>query len=213
MVEKETPGLLPESGRLDKGRPPVQCCAIRCKGLTRDRIEGYTAGVPGDEPKRVNSGRSGKLLATAIYGLGIAGVTVVLSVQVIQQAFWPEAMQTDLSCPAGVRHLVHAVQRARQSAAGQESVALGRKEQSERRTLQRFRDQLSSTWPILPTLRSRCASDPVATRALILVERLRYAEEQALRHYSTTSGPLRSELNALTGQLSGGGLKDDPGKL
>jgi hypothetical protein len=103
----------------------------------------------------------------------VGAITCLWSTQIIQQGFWPEGSDTDLSCEAGVQMLVEALGRARQSAATRHS---------ETAAIVAFRSELRTAWGAHPTLTRRCASNLPAYRALREVERLRYAEEQALRY-------------------------------
>lgn len=85
--------------------------------------------------------------------------------------------------------LIAALQRARQAAAAEEF--------GERASLDRFRRALLPEWRMRGELASICSSDPWAAEALPAIDRLRYAEEHAVRYESVDLAPSRRHVMAI----------------
>ena len=93
-------------------------------------------------------------------------------------------------CTAGLASLKRAVERAR-SAAGELSDA------SEDAALGRFREALLPEWGQRDAIAAACESSPDLARALDVIERLRYAEERAVRREVSELAPLRRRVERL----------------
>jgi hypothetical protein len=119
------------------------------------------------------SGRSkARIAGTVAFGLTVAALTAVFSAQIIAQAWQTPPPSGEQSCHAGLKDLLAALERARQSAARQAGELLA---------VHAFRSELSDTWRSASTLRLVCATDPPAADLLEQIDALRYAEEQAVR--------------------------------
>lgn len=138
-------------------------------------------------------GSRSRTVALAIFGLLVGAVTALWSIQIIRQGFAlasepAQATQTDGACRAGVLELASAVERARQSAAG---------ESDEQAAVEAFRRSISSGWSQLRPLERRCANDSSALAALRLLRRLRYAEEHTVRYAARDVARWRLEAREL----------------
>jgi hypothetical protein len=67
--------------------------------------------------------------------------------------------------------------------------------------MQRFREALLPEWAARGGLEVRCQGDPEATRALGEVDRLRYAEEHALRYEALDVAGRRRAVEAIAQKL------------
>jgi hypothetical protein len=93
-------------------------------------------------------------------------------------------------CASGVQSLERAVARARR-AAGELSEA------SEDAALDRFREALLPEWSQRDAIAAACQTNPELARALDVIERLRYAEERAVRREVSELAPLRRRVEQL----------------
>ena len=118
--------------------------------------------------------RRGRALGAAVLFVIVTTFTVVCSIQIIQQAWRAPASNAAVDCRPGIEGLISAVRRARVAAANGTG--------GEREAIQRFREALLPEWAARGALEGRCQGDPEAVRALGEVDRLRYAEEHALRY-------------------------------
>lgn len=111
-----------------------------------------------------------------LFGACVAGITLVFSIQIIRQAFPERPRRTDLECRESVLALIQALHQARQSASDQVGEAAA---------MRAFRGVLSrSLWEREPAVHTACAREPRWRQALGQVQRLRYAEEHAVRYES-----------------------------
>jgi hypothetical protein len=125
----------------------------------------------------------------AVFGLLVAAFTVVCSVQICLQVWSPTIVPTSVGCSAGTLALVDAIEAARVASADQAE---------EHAALARFRGALASAWAHRPALEQSCASDPAAIRRLHAVDRLRYAEEHAVRYGAVDLAKRRQEVKRFT---------------
>ena len=93
-------------------------------------------------------------------------------------------------CAAGLEALKQGIARARQ-AAGELSEA------TEDEALGRFRQALLPEWDQLDAIAAACQSKAELASALDVVERLRYAEERAVRREVSELAPLRRRVEQL----------------
>jgi hypothetical protein len=98
--------------------------------------------------------------------------------------------QESLDCTAGLEALKRGVARARQ-AAGELSDA------SEDAALARFRQALLPEWEQRDAIAAACESNTELATALDVIERLRYAEERAVRREVSELAPLRRRVEQL----------------
>jgi hypothetical protein len=95
-----------------------------------------------------------------------------------------------VDCRAGLRDLTRAIDRARQ-AAGSFSEA------GEDAALAHFRSELSPEWDRHGEVAASCQSDHDLAVALDVIERLRYAEERAVRREVSELAPLRRRVGQI----------------
>jgi hypothetical protein len=91
-----------------------------------------------------------------------------------------------VECRSGLLALVHGIDRARAAAVGESD--------DETTALARFRGALSPEWDQHHAVAASCHGDPTWASALDVVERLRYAEERAVRRDVTELSPLRRRV-------------------
>jgi hypothetical protein len=125
----------------------------------------------------------------AAFALVVGGATAVWSAQILWQIWGPVPPQPAVECRPGLRALIDGVRRARSAAAAETG--------DERAALARFRSALEPEWTWRSALESSCAADAQARRALGEIDRLRYAEEHAVRYEAMDLARLRRRLQAL----------------
>ncbi|MBN1608932.1 MAG: hypothetical protein JW940_20060 [Polyangiaceae bacterium] len=124
------------------------------------------------------------------YTIVVGGFTVVCAAQIIYQVWGPrEGTPPPVDCHTGVKRLVLAVRRARHAG---ETEARG-----ERAAVARFRDALRPEWDWRASLGRTCQGDRTALRALGDTDRLRYAEEHAVRYESVDLARRRRRVGSL----------------
>ena len=139
--------------------------------------------------------RAGRNAGILIYSVVVVAFTVTCAIQILHQVWWPESPKADVGCRSGVLQLADAVERARLAAADGGG--------GERAALERFRATLGASWRLRPALDGECRSDAAARAALREVDRLRYAEEHAVRYEATDLANRRVYVRSLTAQLAG----------
>jgi hypothetical protein len=117
--------------------------------------------------------RIGRRVGFVVFGALVVYFTGVSSAQIIRQVWFPEVGSVPANCRESVRSLLRAVERARSAAAA---------EDGETSALEKFRTSLNPEWRDHPGVERACQSDPEARAALVRVDRLRYAEEHAVRY-------------------------------
>jgi hypothetical protein len=122
--------------------------------------------------------------------------TGVCTVQILKQVWAPEIAETPHDCRDGLGALIGAVERARQAAA--------KSLEGERIALTRFRRALEPEWEHRAALSERCKKDAFGLRSLKIVDRLRYAEEHAVRYESADLARLRESVAGLEAELESG---------
>jgi hypothetical protein len=145
------------------------------------------------EPKASDDGSTrpaqlGRTLGTAVFAFLVAGFTVVCSVQICLQVWAPRVVPAPFDCSAGTLALADAVDAARIAAAD---------EPDEQAALAKFRGALADTWKYRPALGRSCASNTKALRHLRAIDRLRYAEEHAVRYAAVDLAERRNEVKRL----------------
>ncbi|NUP06532.1 MAG: hypothetical protein HOW73_10785 [Polyangiaceae bacterium] len=107
------------------------------------------------------------------------------SFQIVQQAIWPEAVATPWpTCEEGLRGLHSSLERARHDAEG---------DLDPDSALARFRAGLSPEWTYLAGVRKTCG-EAHKLPSLDALERLRYAEEHAVRREAASLAALRRRV-------------------
>ena len=127
------------------------------------------------------------------------GLATASAVQVTRQVFF-DPCPGGLSCPGsatavsfktcrdGLLALHTAVERARQAAAGTDG---------EDAALARFRTALTPEWGFRDDVAAACRGKAEDEGALDAIERLRYAEEHAVRREAGELAPLRRRVEAI----------------
>ena len=151
------------------------------------------------EPKTsdARARRRGRRLVAAIY-YSIVALFILLAAGNVTWQVWAPVFRSypPADCRAGLRDLTHAIDRARQEA--------GRfSEAGEDAALERFRGELSPEWDRHDEVAAACHSDRELAVALDVIERLRYAEERAVRREVSELAPLRRKV----GEISANQLK------
>ena len=127
----------------------------------------------------------GQTAGIAVFGLLVAGFTAVCSIQICLQVWNPTLSPTTAGCSAGTLELVEAIEAARVASADQAG---------EQAALAHFRGALAAVWAHRPALEHSCAGDREAIRRLHAVDRLRYAEEHAVRYGAVDLAKRRQEV-------------------
>jgi len=133
--------------------------------------------------------KTGRLVALSIAWATAALVTAAASIQVTLQVF---ASSTETSpyasCREGLLALHTAIERARSAAAGTDG---------EDAALSRFRSALEPEWRYRDGIAEACKSSTDAQGDLDAIERLRYAEEHAIRREAGSLAPLRRRVKSI----------------
>lgn len=154
-----------------------------------------------DAPRSASPGprRRGRLIATVLFWALTVGVATASAVQVTRQVLF-DPCPGGLSCPGpapavsfktcrdGLLALHTAVERARQAAAGTDG---------EDAALARFRTALTPEWGFRDDVAAACRGKAEDEGALDAIERLRYAEEHAVRREAGELAPLRRRVEAI----------------
>lgn len=143
--------------------------------------------------------RRGRLVASALFWALTVGVALTSAVQVTRQVLF-DPCPGGLSCPGtatavsfktcreGLLALHTAVERARQAAAGTDG---------EDAALAHFRAALTPEWGFRDDVAAACHGSAEDEGALDAIERLRYAEEHAVRREAGELAPLRRRVEAI----------------
>lgn len=144
----------------------------------------------------------GRRIAFAIY-YAIAGtICIGGAIQVSRQIFFvPHRPSPYPTCHEGLHALVTAVDRARKAAPGIDG---------EDAAIERFRGALEPEWGYRDGVLSSCKGSAGDERALDAIERLRYAEEHAVRREAGDLAPLRRRVQAIVESELGPGPSRGP---
>lgn len=138
--------------------------------------------------------RLGRRLANVLFTLLVGTFTVVCSAEVLSQGFFSSGVSTVTDCRTGLKDLARSLHRARE--------ATTTAEQNERSRLERFRVSLLPEWQGRDQVQRKCASDAWGKRAFYQIERLRWAEEHAVRYESADLAPSRQYVLAIENALA-----------
>lgn len=142
-------------------------------------------------PALAAAARRGRRVAMIAYYAVVAAIAVAGAVQVTQQVLLvPSAKPPYEGCHAGLLALFAAVERARAAAAGTDG---------EDEALARFRSALAPEWSYRDGVAATCRGSARDEGALDAIERLRYAEEHAVRREAGDLAPLRRRVQAIVG--------------
>lgn len=132
--------------------------------------------------------RLGRTLGAAVFAAIVAAFTMVCSVQIMLQVWAPKIVPLPTDCAAGTLILADSITAARAAAGGR---------QDEQGALSAFREVLEPAWKLRPALGRECAGDAAAVERLRAVDRLRYAEEHAVRYGAVDLAERRREVSRL----------------
>jgi hypothetical protein len=142
-------------------------------------------------PKPTSARIKGRRVAFAVYYGLLAAICAAAAVQISQQVFFTSSPPSPFaSCHEGLRALHAALDRAR-TAAGTDG------EDSEDTAIARFRSALDPEWTYRDGIAASCKASAGDQRALDAIERLRYAEEHAVRREAGELAPLRRRVQAI----------------
>jgi hypothetical protein len=141
------------------------------------------------DPSFAGARQLGRTAGIAVFGLIVAAFTAVCSIEICLQVWNPTILPTKAGCSAGTLDLVEAIEAARVASADQAE---------EHAALARFRGALAAAWAHRPALEHSCAGDPEAIRRLHAVDRLRYAEEHAVRYGAVDLAKRRQDVKRFT---------------
>jgi hypothetical protein len=134
----------------------------------------------------------GRRIAQLLYWTLVVAVAVAGAAQVTDQVFLePPKPPPYAGCREGLLALYAAVDQARLAAAGAEG---------EDAALYRFRSALEPTWGYRDGVAARCKGSGTNEGALDAIERLRYAEEHAVRREAGDLAPLRRRVREIIGR-------------
>lgn len=169
-----------------KGSPPR---AGRARGARPEAPAGADGAANEGVPVLSAARRRGRAATMgAYYGLA-AVISVLATVQIIRQVFFAETVPAPWgSCREGLLALNAAVERARDAASGTEG---------EDAALDGFRRALEPEWRNRDAVAAACLGSRADERALDAIERLRYAEEHAVRHEAGDLAPLRRRVQTI----------------
>jgi hypothetical protein len=144
----------------------------------------------------VEARRRGRRSVMIAYYAIVAGFILLAAGNVTYQVWAPLFRSySPVNCQVGLSELARAVDRARQAAS---SVS----EEGEDVALAQFRTALSPEWDNHDAIAATCQKSAELASLLDVVERLRYAEERAVRREVSDLAPLRRKVGQLrTNQL------------
>jgi hypothetical protein len=122
----------------------------------------------------------------------LVAIFIVIAAGNVTWAIWSPRFraQPRIDCGAGLESLKRGIERAR-GAAGEVPNA------DEDVALARFREALLPEWEQRDAIAAACETNAELARTLDVVERLRYAEERAVRREVSELAPLRRRVEQL----------------
>jgi len=140
-------------------------------------------------PKPVSGRKRSRALAVIVYYSVIVVICIAATAQITKQVFFqPRVASPYASCHEGLSALVSAIERARRAAPGTDG---------EDRAIERFRTALNPDWGYVDGIADSCRGSVKDEGALDAIERLRYAEEHAVRREAGDLAPLRRKVQAI----------------
>jgi hypothetical protein len=136
--------------------------------------------------------RRGRTIGLVVFTAIVTLFTGVCSFQILAQAWAKPVVHTTIECRSGLSALIAAVRRARVAAS---------KVSGERAALAEFRSALEPEWSMRPALDDHCSRDADALKGLGEIDRLRYAEEHALRYEALDVASRRTRVETLETKL------------
>ncbi len=144
---------------------------------------------PAPSPRQ-RIGRRGALVA---YWALVVSISIAAAASVTLQVFAAPPGPRFASCEEGLAALAAGVDRARAAAAASDG--------DEDAAIALFRRALDPDWSGVDGVATSCRGKPENERALDALERLRYAEEHAVRRESGELAPLRRRVQAVVDAL------------
>jgi hypothetical protein len=129
-----------------------------------------------------------RLIGVVVFGVLVGACTVVFTYQIFQQAFGWGATPSAEPCAVGLERLSSTILQARQSAT---------KGSDADSALAQYREALASSWADANRVRKNCQKDPALLERFLQVERLRFAEEQAILYESRQLAVARRAVETL----------------
>lgn len=144
------------------------------------------SGVKGEEASGVSK-KAGRRIATGLLLAFLAAFVIGSTTQIALQLFFRSEPQPFpyASCRDGLVHLHGAVTRASRAASGDTDTSLA---------LSHFRAALAPDWDHVDGVRKACAGREQDAGSLDALERLRYAEEHAVRREAGSLEALRKQV-------------------
>jgi hypothetical protein len=143
--------------------------------------------MPDDKPS-TDFSRRGRTFGMVVFGLIVGGLTAIMSTQIILEVFWPKRPELTVSCEQALGDMWKALQRARQSAVGQETAT---------DSVRAFRSGLLPAWTLQASVENQCGTDGGWGEATKELFALRYAEERFARLGGQDLHRLRSRVRRL----------------
>jgi hypothetical protein len=140
-------------------------------------------------PKPASGRKRSRALAVIVYYGAIVALCISATTQITQQVFYqPRVPSPYKTCNEGLSALVSAIERARRLAPGNDG---------EDPAIERFRTALNPEWGYVDSIADACRGSIKDEGALDAIERLRYAEEHAVRREAGDLAPLRRKVQAI----------------
>lgn len=140
-------------------------------------------------PKPVSGRKRSRALAVIVYYSLIGVICISATAQITKQVFYqPRIASPYTTCHEGLSALASAVERARRAAPGTDG---------EDGAIDRFRTALNPEWTYVDSIGDTCRGSVKDEGALDAIERLRYAEEHAVRREAGDLAPLRRKVQAI----------------
>jgi hypothetical protein len=154
-----------------------------------------------EAPRAEAPRKRGRRIALTVYYAMVVLVGGTAAFQITRQVFFdPRPPVPYATCHQGLQALYHAVGRAREAAA--------RSEGGEDDALARFRRALDPEWSYRDGVAAACQASARDAGTLDAIERLRYAEEHAVRREAGELAPLRRVVERQVQAIAGG----EPGR-
>jgi hypothetical protein len=133
--------------------------------------------------------RRGRRALLGVYYAIILGICIASTVEITRQIFFVKVVAPPYhTCREGLLALSTAVERARRAAPGTDG---------EDAAISRFREALEPDWSRRDAVAASCRGSERDEGALDAIERLRYAEEHAVRREAGDLAPLRRRVQAI----------------
>ncbi|MFO0551724.1 MAG: hypothetical protein U0271_25285 [Polyangiaceae bacterium] len=161
----------------------------------RGRSERAPAQGPAPAPSAEDAAglRRARRITAIVFLLAVGTWVAAASGQIVQQAIFPKVPSAPYhSCAEGVVALHGALERARGESEGDLPPEVA---------LVRFRKGLEPEWTLVEAVRASCKTDE-ERRSLDALERLRYAEEHAVRREASSLTALRRQVASDVAKLA-----------